>query len=377
MPIMGMAIDLVAPSLPAISSSLQVSAQVAKNVISMYLLGYALGNFFAGFLSDAWGRQKILRVNLLAFVVASLLPVIFPRIEILLMARLLQGITLGAVAVVSRAICSDILEPAKLLRLGPLLGAMWGLGPIVGPIIGGYLQYYFNWQAGFIFFAIIASLASIAVWLIIPETHLQRQPLQILTIKNNFREILSHRFFMGLVFIMGLAYALIIGFNTLGPFLIQRQLHYSPVFFGHIAFGLGWCFLIATFICRHLLKTYTAEVIYFWIISLFTTVSILGLILSYFFSSSIILITLVSALMFFAAGFIFPLSMGKGLSLFRHIAGSASATMYLINILITSLVAFLISFIQIRSAVSLMWIYVGLLSVCSLLYWRMLRKKPI
>ncbi len=46
MPIMGMAVDLVAPSLPAIANGLQVPASLAKNVIAIYLVGYALGNFF-------------------------------------------------------------------------------------------------------------------------------------------------------------------------------------------------------------------------------------------------------------------------------------------------------------------------------------------
>lgn len=56
MPIIGMAVDLIAPSLPAIASGLQIPDQIAKDVISIYLFGYALGNFCTGFLTDALGR---------------------------------------------------------------------------------------------------------------------------------------------------------------------------------------------------------------------------------------------------------------------------------------------------------------------------------
>ena len=77
-PIIGITVDLVAPSLPAIAAGLHVSPSLAKGVISIYLLGYALGNFFTGFLTDALGRQKLLRIGLLGFLLASLAPVVFP-----------------------------------------------------------------------------------------------------------------------------------------------------------------------------------------------------------------------------------------------------------------------------------------------------------
>ena len=52
-PIIGMAVDLLAPSLPAISTSLHASNTITKAVVSIYLLGYALGNFFIVFVTVA------------------------------------------------------------------------------------------------------------------------------------------------------------------------------------------------------------------------------------------------------------------------------------------------------------------------------------
>ncbi len=374
MPIIGMTVDLVAPSLPAIASGLQVSTKTAKDVISIYLVGYALGNFFTGFLTDALGRQKLIRTALFGFMMASLIPVFSPRIEILLLARFLQGLTIGAVALLARAIFSDILPPEKLVRLGTVIGTMWGLGPVIGPVIGGYLQFYFGWQAGFGFFAFISLLAFIAVFSVVPETHFMRHSLNIKTIKNNLMEIVTHRMFMAIVFLMGLAYSLIITFNTAGPFLIQTTLNYSPVFFGHIALCMGLVFLASTFICRYFLKQYKVEQLFLIVINLFFFITILAVVASYFFNKSITLIAVASALMFFACGFIFPMSMGKGLSFFRHIAGTATAIMYLINTLITSLIAFLASFINIQSAISMMFIYFLLMLACVFIYWGLIRR---
>lgn len=374
LPIIGMAVDLVAPSLPAITASLHVSTSFAKNIISIYILGYALGNFFTGFLTDALGRKKLLRLGLCAFMLASLAPVLFPHIEVLLLARFLQGITLGAVAVLLRSICSDILPAEKLVHLGTLLGTMFSLGPVIGPIIGGYLQAYFGWKAGFLFFSLAAFFMLIAVWVTIPETHFNRHPLHINTMKKNLMAVLSHRLFMSLTILMGLMYSLVIVFNTSGPFLIQTRLHYSPIFFGHLAFYLGLSFLFSTFCCRFFLKYFKMEKMLLGMINTLFVLSFFMVLASYFFTESITLVTISSAFIFFGCGFIFPMSMGKGLTLFRPIVGTASATMYLGNMLITSLVSFIISFIHIGSTIPLMWIYFALILTSMFVYWRLIHR---
>lgn len=377
MPIVGMAVDLIAPSLPAISHDLDVSNAISKDIISLYLLGYAFGNFFTGFLTDAWGRQKLIRLGLIGFIAASLLPVIFKNIEVVLFARIAQGLTIGCVAVVTRAILSDILPSSELTRLGVLIGTMFGLGPVVGPVIGGYLQFYFGYQACFSFFAIIALIGFIAVFIIVPETHFNRHPLKITTIKHNLIEILTHKHFMGLVIIMGSVYSLVIAFNTIGPFLIQTKLNYTPVYFGHIALYMGLAFLLTTFVSRYLLNKFQVEQIFLIVINVTFVLSILAVLLGYFFNKNIIMISIASGVMFSTCGFLFPMSMGKGLSLFRHIAGTAVATMYLINILMTSLTAFVLSFINIKSAVPMMWTYFFLVSVCMIVYWTVIQKNML
>lgn len=375
MPMIGMVVDLVTPSLPAIAKALHVSNNLSKNIISTYLLGYALGNFFLGFLADAYGRKILIRSALFGFVIASLLPALFPDIRVLLLARFLQGLTIGGAALVARAIFSDVLPPEKLIRMGVLIGTMWGLGPVIGPVIGGYLQFYLGWQAGFWFFSILSCLLFISIFIVVPETHFNRHPLNMKTIRKNLKEIFTHRLFMALVILMGIAYSLIIVFNTLGPFLIQARLNYSPIFFGRLALVLGLVFLSSTIICRYMLKNYAAEQLLQIVINLFIVLAAVIFILSFLYSQNIILIGVGSGLMFFACGFIFPMSMGKGISLFRHIAGTASAAMYFINVLITSLISFSVSFFSIQSAIPLMSIYFVLLIIATFIYWRMIHPR--
>lgn len=376
LPVTGMAVDLISPSLPAIAASLNVSDSLVKNTISVYLVGYAFGNFFTGILTDAIGRRNLLNGGLIAFTLVSLLPIFFPSISVLLLSRLLQGWAIGTAAVVIRAIFSDILPPEKLVKNGVLIGTMWGFGPVIGPFLGGYLQSYFDWEACFVFFSVSIAIAFSILYFILPETHQQRSKLNTATIKRNLIEVLTNRKFMGLTIMMGAAYSLMITFNTVGPFLIQNKMHYSPVNFGHIAFFLGLTFLSATLTCRFLLNRFKVDNLFKQSLTLFFAFILIALIVTFYLPDEhIVLLCSVSAVMFFATGFIFPLSMGQGLSMFRHIAGTASATMYLVNILMTSLVGLIVSVIDVQGISSLFAVFFILIALCLLAFFALIHSK--
>lgn len=363
----GMAIDLIAPSLPAIASNLQAAASTTKNLITFYLLGLALGNFCSGFLTDALGRKHILRMGLIGFFIVSLLPVIIPKMTILLVARFFQGIAIGTIAVVVRAVTSDILPPEKIVKVGTLMGSMYGFGAVIGPLIGGYLQFYFGWQAGFLFFAIFIFIAFIVVFFVIPETHFQRHPLKLKTIQHHLAEVFGHQQFMVLAMMMGVIYSLVIVFNTAGPFFIQTILHHTPIFFGNMALCLGGTYLGATFACRCYLKKYPVEQLLTAVIYTSFLIAMFSWGAALLFNMNVFFLFGITIAMFFATGFIFPMCMGKGLSLFRHLAGTAASAMFLVNILIQVFFAFLLSLIKVHSYSAMIAGYVVLLAICLVL----------
>ncbi|MED7819821.1 MULTISPECIES: MFS transporter [unclassified Francisella] len=367
--LMGMSIDLFAPSLPGISSSLNIDASVAKMVISIYLIGYALGNFIIGIITDAIGRRTLLRISCLLFVIVSLLPPLIPNEYVLLTVRCAQGFLMGSMGVLSRGVFSDILPPEKLLKLGPTIGFLWGLGPIVGPIIGGFLQEYFGWEAGFYFFSIITALITIFVFIYIPETIAEKTELKISQVRRNIMEVLANKEFISLCVAMGMGYSMIISFNTLGPFLIQNVMGYSPAYFGKLAIFLGFSFLPAPIIGRRLLDHYSVSKIFFAMTHFFILLILLFFILSYFMQDSIILLIIATMTVYFVCGSVFPLSMGKGISMFRHISGTAAAMMYLINMSISSLVAFIQGYLHANTITNIIAIYLVLMFVIVGLYW--------
>ena len=371
----GMAVDLFSPSLPAISSSLNIPISMTKGMIYIYLIGYAIGNLIMGFITDAFGRKNIIRLFMIFLIITSILPAIFENSIILFSSRFFQGISMGCIAVLARSIISDILSQEELIKTGPLIGAAWALGPVLGPIIGGYLQYYLSWNSNFYFFTLTTVLITIPIYIILPETISYYSPFSIKVIKNNISEIVTNTEFMSLVIAMGLVYSLLITFNTLGPFLIQNVLGYSSVEFGQISLIIGIFFLLSFLLCRVLLNYYHSYTIYFLISHISICVICCILIISIFNQQSLFLLIICTAVTYFLCGFIFPIGMGKGLSMFKNISGTASSIMYFINVMITVAISYIESFIHSISICPILIIYSILSLQVVIIYWKSLSTK--
>ena len=143
---------------------------------------------------------------------------------------------------------------------------------------------------------------------------------------------------------------------------------YSAAYFGKLAIFLGFAFLPAPIIGQKLLDYFSVGRIFFIFIHLFTLLTI-----SFFVTSDITLIIIATMVVYFTCGSIFPLSMGKGISMFRYISGTAATIMYSVNISITSLTSFIQSYIHAHNITDIIIIYLVLMFIIFGLYWYKLK----
>lgn len=324
--LMGIGIDLYVPSLPMIVKDFQVAKQWVQMTIATYLLGYGIGQIILGVASDFFGRRKIIIASACLYLAISTLVVLAtPTIGYLNFYRFIQGVAIAGLAVVIRAIATDCYQGVSLHKAMTFLSTSFALGPIVGPLIGAYLQHYFSWRANFYFFAFYGLFILLYALTKLPETLVKPQVWQFRQITNNITTILFHQFFCVTAIWASLIYGMLVIFNVVGPFLIQDKLHYSVIYYGNITFILGFSYFFGTLVNRFLLNYYSP--------SKNIAVSILGILLcsiSLFVFSWCIALNLYSLitpiwLTFFLCGIAFPNGMAKSLGLFPQYGGTASA----------------------------------------------------
>ncbi|WP_119343600.1 MFS transporter [Facilibium subflavum] len=323
-PFFGVAIDLYTPSFPYMQSYFQTSALMIKWTVSSFMMGSFIGMLLFGTLAERFGRRGLMLANLLLFVILAILVMMATSILGVIVLRFLMGIAVGATASINRAQTSDIFSATEIMKVSSTMTIIWGLGPIVAPFIGGYLQHYIGWQANFGFLALYCVIIFFAMYAYVPEAYGHKKPLKLKLIASNYKKILSNLQFVSAVLQCGILYGIMIFFSILGPFYIQTKLGYSAVFYGYLALGVGLFYLAGT-LTRRLLIQKGERFIMRLAFSLMLIVNIVCLLLSLMISGDLLLLLVDVYLSVFSAGLLYSIFLGRCLSIFPELAGTAGA----------------------------------------------------
>ncbi|MDR6907168.1 DHA1 family bicyclomycin/chloramphenicol resistance-like MFS transporter [Agromyces sp. 3263] len=232
--------DLYLPALPALTAQLGAATSVAQLTITACLVGLAAGQLVAGPLSDRFGRRGILLIGILAYIVTSALCAISPTIELLIAARLVQGLAGGVGIVIAQAAGRDVYSGGALIRFYGRLTVIGGFAAVVGPLLGGLLNTMTDWRGLFVLLALIGVAILVVTLVVFRET----LPLERRTAGGfahtirDFRMLLADRVFVGAVLNQGFLYAALFAYLAGATFVLQDVYALSPQEYA-LAFGLN------------------------------------------------------------------------------------------------------------------------------------------
>ncbi|MGO9095762.1 MAG: DHA2 family efflux MFS transporter permease subunit [Bryobacteraceae bacterium] len=133
-------------SLPHIAGSLSATVDEATWVLTSYLVANAVILPMTGWLANFFGRKRLFMAAVTGFTVASFFCALAPNLPTLILCRVIQGATGGAMQPLSQAVMLEAFPPAGR---GKAM-AMWGLGivvaPMLGPVLGGWLTDQYSWR---------------------------------------------------------------------------------------------------------------------------------------------------------------------------------------------------------------------------------------
>ena len=165
-------IAIVGPALPTIRNYFNVDDRAVTWLFTTYVFFNLIGTPLMAKLSDLWGRRSVYLADIILFALGSLIVASAPSFAIVLLGRAIQGLGSGGIFPVASAVIGDTFPPEKRGGALGLIGAVFGLAFIVGPIIGGLLLLaHWRWL-----FAINLPIA-LAVLLVAPPL-LPNIPLQ-------------------------------------------------------------------------------------------------------------------------------------------------------------------------------------------------------
>jgi len=201
-------LDTSLPTFPAIASEFKIDDLIVGQTLTVYSLAIAIATLFHGTISDSLGRRRVALVSLVVFALSSAAAMLAPSIEVLLLARALQGAVAGAGIIVARAIVTDCFDASRAHRAFAQVSTMYSIGVAVAPNIGGALQSVWGWRSVFGLLSVVGGVLALTCFFWLPETLPlgKRQRLEPVAVLEGYVKNVLHVRFMAMSLSISLVY---------------------------------------------------------------------------------------------------------------------------------------------------------------------------
>lgn len=235
-----LSMNVFLPSLPNMAEYFDADYRVLQLSVSAYLGFSAILQLMIGPLSDRFGRRNILLASLVVFLLASVGTLIAPNATVFLIFRMLQAAVATGMAL-SRAIVRDMVDEDRAASMIGYVTLGMSIVPMLGPIIGGWLDEAFGWKASFLLLTILGAMVLVLVWTDLGET-VARKPGGGVQMRDYPELLTSPRFWgyvMSTAFASGVFFAYLGGAPFIGTVIYGLEPSQLGLYFGTTGLGYG------------------------------------------------------------------------------------------------------------------------------------------
>jgi DHA1 family bicyclomycin/chloramphenicol resistance-like MFS transporter len=251
------AMDMMLPALPDIAATFHITtANQPQEVLSAFLIGFGIGQFIMGPLSDRFGRRPVLIDGMALYCIASLLAIMAPSFETLLLARVLQGLGTSATRVIATSVVRDCYVGRRMASVMSLAMMIFIAVPVIAPSLGQAVMLWTQWRGIFIVLMVYGVLALIWSAVRMPETlpESERKSLAFYDVLGAFRQTVTNRQTLGYALAAGGVQGSLFAFVFASQQVFTEVYglgRYFPLAFAGVAIGIAIAgFLNARFVGR-------------------------------------------------------------------------------------------------------------------------------
>ncbi len=379
MSLVALAIDAMLPALAEIGSDFGLARDNDRQlVLTVLFLGLSLGQLFYGPASDTLGRRGPIFFGFGLFILGSVLAVMAPTFEWLLVGRFLQGLGAAGPRILTVAIIRDCAEGREMARLMSLVMMVFILIPAIAPALGQVILLIASWRGIFMALLLLSCMTLVWFYLRQPETLSSeaRRPISLTSLGSAFVEILRTRVAVVYTLAGGMIFGSFVGFLNSAQQIFQELYGLGvlfPAYFAILALTIGCASLInARLVVRLGMR-------FLCILGLGMTVLTSAVFLAYCLIREPGLWLLMAYLMvtFFCTGILFGNISALAMEPLGHVAGLASSLIGSVQTLISLFLGYLIGYAYDGSVVPLVMGFFLLGTLAFGLMWLFGRDAPV
>lgn len=240
MSITALSIDTMLPALPHIGQELHVADPNDRQmIITLFMMGLGIGSLIYGPMSDRFGRRPVLMVAAGLQLLSTFICVIAPSFDILLLARLIAGLSIASCRVVAVSIVRDCFQGDAMARIMSLVMVTFIIVPVLAPSVGSLVLLVAPWRA--IFGLLVMMIVGLGIWqyLRLPETlpPENRVAIGVSDLWRTFLMVVTNRNSIGHMLASGIMMGGLIGF------LVSIQQIFFDVFHAGDFFPIGFALI--------------------------------------------------------------------------------------------------------------------------------------
>jgi len=228
-----LALNILVPVMPELQKLFGVSYGTAELTLSLYLLAFALGQFFVGPLSDVYGRRPVMLVGLGAFALGNIMCALATDINWLIIGRVVQAFGGATGFVLSRAMLRDLYSREKAAAMLSIVVGLMVVAPMFAPAIGGFTAKLFGWQAIFYILLSVTSVFLAVCYFKLPETNLNPMgKLDLGKLGRNYAMLLKMPAMRGYILLLGFSSAMFFSFLAGGSYIVIEVMGFPATTYG-------------------------------------------------------------------------------------------------------------------------------------------------
>lgn len=231
--------DMYLPTIPTMMREFHTTPSMTQMGISMAMAGMGVGSLLWGSASDKYGRKPILVISLILFAISTGITLLSHNIVFFIVCRFFQGLGAGGAMVLSTSIPADVYAGRQLAKLMAIVGAINGIAPALGPVVGGFMADSMGWRGIFIVLlsiGIIMTLWTFRYHETLPSSR-RMATKSLIDYAVAYKKLFANGRFMLYVTIKAVAIGLLYAYISSAPFILQDHYGYTSLQFGLIFGG--------------------------------------------------------------------------------------------------------------------------------------------
>lgn len=246
------------PSLPDIADALGVSNSSVQLTLSIYFIGFALGVFCWGWISDIIGRRPAMLGGLVFYGIGSALCFYADTISILIISRFIQAFGAATGSIITQTILRESVTGNKRHSMFAQISAVIAFTPAVGPLIGGWVDQALGFRAVFFVLVVMSIGLFIYAYARLPETT-QPATRQRIAIWPVVKRIFASPTVLVYGLLIGGINGVLFSYYAEAPFIFIGHFQMTPGLYGFLGIIVALASILGAMISKRLIATHPPQ----------------------------------------------------------------------------------------------------------------------